>query len=195
MPGPSPEEKPRRMQTALIQRVTRALAGRSQGPATGFVQQRRSPQIALAPGADENGLAIMLGDLLRQNLDAKPRKRADFEALDGRVAIVADDADVALTLVFEARRGPRSARLTIHDGIVGIPDVTIRGPSDAILALSNMPLATRLGLPIPGRRDEDGRKTVRGLARLVREGKLHFYGMVFHIPLVMKLTRVMSVNG
>ena len=31
--------------------------------------------------------------------------------------------------------------------------------------------------------------------RSMREGKLHFYGMLLHLPLVMKLTRVMSVNG
>jgi len=148
----------------------------------------------------------MLGDLVRQNLEAKPKKMVDFAALEGRVAIVADDADVSLTLVFEKSfeksTGPTPGRsssamptLTIHDGIVGIPDVTIRGPSEAILALSNMPLATPLGLPLPGPGDSDGLKTVRDLARLMREGKLHFYGMMLHVPLVMKLTRVMSVNG
>jgi hypothetical protein len=93
-------------------------------------------------------------------------------------------------------RAPRRVgRLTIHDGIVGIPDVTIRGPSDAILALSNMPLATPLGLPLPSPGDADAIKTVRELIRAMRAGKLHFYGMLLHLPLVMKLTRVMSVNG
>jgi hypothetical protein len=150
------------------------------------------PRVALADGADENGLAVMLGDLVRQNLEAKPRKMADFTALAGSVAIVADDADVALTLVFEP--GLRGG-MTIHDGIVGIPDVTIRGPSEAILALSNMPLATPFGLPLPSLGDREAMKTVRDLSRAMREGKLHFYGMFFHLPLVMKLTRVMSVNG
>jgi hypothetical protein len=151
-----------------------------------------TPEVVLAPGAEENGLAIMLGDLVRQNLEAKPKKIADFDALDGRVSIVADDADVALTMVF-ARRSVGT--LTIHDGIVGIPDVTIRGPADAILALSNMPLATSLGLPLPAPGDPAAQKTVRDLVRSMRDGKLHFYGMLLHMPLVMKLTRVMSVNG
>jgi hypothetical protein len=146
--------------------------------------------VELAPGAEENGLAIMLADLVRQNLEAKPHKVVDFVALVGRVSIVADDADVVLTLCFE-----RGGKLRIYDGIVGIPDVTIRGPSDAILALSNMPLATRFGLPIPSPRDPEAVKTVRDLIGLVREGKLHMYGMLFHLPLVMKLTRVMSING
>jgi hypothetical protein len=29
----------------------------------------------------------------------------------------------------------------------------------------------------------------------MRAGKLHVYGMAFHLALVMKLTRVMSING
>ncbi len=148
------------------------------------------PDVALAPGAEDNGLAIMLADLVRQNLEAKPQKLGDFEALGGTVSIVADDADVVLTLRFE-----KGGKLRIYDGIVGIPDVTIRGPADAILALSNMPLATRLGLPIPDPNDLQEVKTVRELFGLMKEGKLHVYGMLFHLPLVMKLTRVMSING
>ena len=162
------------------------------GPSAAFLSTPVAPQVVLASGAEDNGLAIMLANLVRENLEAKPAKRVDFAALDGRVAIVAVDADVALTLVFE--RGS-SGTLTIHDGIFGIPDVTIRGPSDAILALSNMPIATPLGLPIPSPRDPEAIKIVRELTRAMREGKLHVYGMIFHVPLVMKLTRVMSING
>jgi hypothetical protein len=146
--------------------------------------------VELAPGAEENGLAIMLADLVRQNIEAKPQKLADFEALAGTVSIVADDADVFLTMQFG-----EGGKLRIFDGIEGIPDVTIRGPSDAILALSNMPLATRMGLPIPGRNDPEGAKVVRDMMTLVRQGKLHMYGMLFHLPLVLRLTRVMSING
>jgi hypothetical protein len=145
--------------------------------------------IELAPGAEENGLAMMLADLVRQNLDAKPHKKGDFEALSGTVSIVADDADVALTLRFGG------GHLTIHDGIVGIPDLTIRGTSDTILALSNMPLSTPLALPIPSPRDKEAMKVVRDVMTAMREGKFHIYGMAFHVPMLMRLTRVMSVNG
>ena len=151
------------------------------------------PRIELAPGADENGLANMLSGLVRQNIEAKPHKQADFEALSGRgarVAIVADDIDVALTMCFE-----RGGKLTIHDGIDGIPHVTIRGPSEAILAMSNMPLATPLGLPIPDPRDGEAVKTMRTVLGATLSGKLHVYGMAFHGPLLIKLTRIMSING
>lgn len=148
-----------------------------------------SPSIELAPGAEDNGLAMMLADLVRQNLDAKPHKKGDFDALSGTVSIVADDAEVALTLRFTG------GRLTIHDGIVGIPDVTIRGNSDTILALSNMPLTARLGLPLPDPRDKEAVKILQSVMAAMRAGSFHIYGAAFHLPLLMRLTRVMSVNG
>jgi hypothetical protein len=147
------------------------------------------PTIELAPGAEDNGLAMMLADLVRQNLDAKPHKKGDFEALEGAVSIVADDADVALTLRFDG------GKLTIHDGIVGIPDLTIRGPSDVIMALSNMPLSTPLALPIPAFGDKDAKEVTKTVMSAMRAGKFHIYGAAFHLPLLMRLTRVMSVNG
>jgi hypothetical protein len=145
--------------------------------------------IRLAPGAEDNGLASMLADLVRQNLEAKPHKQGDFRALAGSFSIVADDADVALTLRFD------HGKLMIHDGIVGIPDVTIRGGSDTIMALSNMPLVTRLGLPFPSPRDKEGVAVARGVMDAMRKGTFHVYGMFFHLPMMMRLTRVMSVNG
>jgi len=149
--------------------------------------------VALAPGADQNGLATMLADLVRQNLEAKPHKTADFFALAGsvaRIAIVAVDVDVALTLSFEP-----GGKLTVHDGIVGIPDVTVRGPSEAIMALSNLPLATPLGLPIPRRGDHEAARAVGTVLRAIRQSKLHTYGLLFHPILVARLTRVMSIHG
>jgi hypothetical protein len=146
--------------------------------------------ITLDDGARDNGLATMLAQLVIENLEAKPHKERDFSALQGRVAIVAEDADVSLTLCFE-----RGGNLEIRDGISGIPDVTIRGPSEIIMALSNVPLAGRLGLPIPSRRDEEGKTTVRRILSSVRRGELHVYGMPLHPLLVMRLTRVMSIHG
>lgn len=166
-------------------RPTRISASASPNPTA----EAPSP-IFWAPGAEDNGLAVMLGTLVRQNLQAKPNKRPDFDALHGRVAIVADDIDVALTLHFE-----RGGKLTIHDGIAGIPDVTVRGPSEAIVALSNIPLTRRFHLPIPRRGDTVAIDAVRTLFRAIGQRSLHVYGAVLHPSLVMKLTSVMSVNG
>ncbi len=148
------------------------------------------PDVELAPGADGNGLANMLAALVRENIQAKPHKGADFAALHGSVAIVAEDVDVALTLAFE-----RGGKLTVYDGIVGIPQLTIRGTSDAIMALSNMPLTTPLGLPIPHPKDREAVGAVRTVFDAMRNGTLHVHGGPFQLSLLMKLGRVMSVNG
>lgn len=143
--------------------------------------------IAIAPGAENNAFVTMLAELVRQNLESKPHKKKDFDALDGTVALIADDAEVALTLEFG--RG----RLVLHDGIKGIPDVAVRGSADAIMALSNVPLTRPFALPIPT--DSAALDVLRGMARATFSGDLKIYGMLGHLGLLSKLTRVMSVNG
>ena len=101
-----------------------------------------SASIDLAPGTEENGMASMLAELVRQNLAQKPHKVADFASLVGAAAIVAEDAAVSLTLRFD------HGALTIHDGIVGMPHVTIRGESESILAMSNLPLTRWGAMPL-----------------------------------------------
>jgi hypothetical protein len=151
------------------------------------------PDIALAPGAEENGLAVMLSELVRQNLQTNPHKMGDFDALSGVVAIIAEDAEVSLTLSFcSGGRGDAGA-LRIYSGIVGRPHVTIRATSDTILALSNMPL--RYGLPIPRRGDVESQKLVASVFRAMRNGSFKIHGMLRNLPLLTRLTRVMSVNG
>jgi len=140
------------------------------------------PVIELGPGAENNGLALMLSELLRQNLQDNPHKRRDFDRLAGRVAIVVEDAEVSVTLVF------RAGTLTVHDGIYGIPDLTIRAGMDDVTNMSLVELIPRVGLPDP--RGEVARKVMRAS----REGRIRMYGLLANIPLVVRLTRVMSVS-
>ncbi|MCL2777838.1 MAG: hypothetical protein FWD73_07525 [Polyangiaceae bacterium] len=141
----------------------------------------------LAKGAEDNAFAQMLLKLVRQNIESKPHKKKDFDRLDGTVALVADDADVAVTLEF------RLGRLVVHDGILGVPDVTVRGSSDPIMTLSNVPLTRPLALPIPT--DQSSFDVLRSMMRAMRTGELKVFGMIGHVGLMARLTRVMSVNG
>lgn len=153
-----------------------------------------SDLIALAPGAEDNAFASMLADLVRQNLESKPHKKKDFAKLaksnGGRgvtIALVADDADVALTLEF------KDGRLVLHDGIKGVPDVAVRGSSDAIMTMSNIPLTKPLGLPIP--LDRGGLDVLKDMARMTRTKEVQIFGMLGNFGVLSRLTRVMSVNG
>jgi hypothetical protein len=145
-----------------------------------------SVSIQLGPGAEDNGLASMLAELLRQNLDAKPHKLRDFYALRGTFAIVAEDADVALTMRFAF------GHLCILDGIVGVPDVTVRATSDIVMALSNMPVGT-LGLPIP--ENDEQREVLGQVVSAFRAKSFQVFGGLVHFGMLQRLTRVLSVNG
>ena len=147
--------------------------------------------IALAPGAEHNAFATMLADLVRQNLDSKPHKKKDFAALargkGATIALVADDAEVALTLEF------RDGNLVLHDGIKGVPDVAVRGSADSIMALSNVPLTRPLALPIPT--DRSALDVLVQMVKATRSGELKIIGMFGNLGVLSRLTRVMSVNG
>ena len=145
--------------------------------------------VTLAKGAEENGLAVMVADLVRQNLESKPQKARDLEAMHGRIALIAEDADVALTLRFD------HGKLTVYDGVVGVPDVIVRAPSDIVIALSNVPLTGRFALPIPAYRDKEGLSVLKEVGRAMRTGALHVDGAASHAALMLRLTRIMSVNG
>lgn len=138
--------------------------------------------VVLAPGAESNPFAEMLATLVRQNLDDHPAKRATLLRMVGRVCIVATDVGRSVTLLFNG------GRLEVCDGIVGIPDVTVRATSDHVLQMSLVELAGRFGLPDP--RGE----TTRAIAKASADGAIHVHGMLPNLPLVLRLTRLMSVN-
>jgi hypothetical protein len=148
-----------------------------------------TPQIQLAPGTEANGMALMIADLVRQNLEQKPHKCADFESLTGTVSIVAEDAEVSMTIRFD--RG----HAIIHDGIVGVPDVTIRGDSECVLTLSNLPIHPYFNVPLVSPNDRQGWADLRGMISSLLGRKLRIQGAVLHLPLMLRLARVMSVNG
>lgn len=143
--------------------------------------QRPEPSVELAPGAASNGFAEMLATLLRQNLDERPEKRAAFSRMLGRVAIVLEDLDSAVTLDFA--RG----RLRIFSGVVGIPDLTVRAPWEWVTKMSLVELEPYFGLP-------DVRKPVaKEVSQAQQDGTIKMSGMFANLPLVIRLTQVMSV--
>lgn len=140
------------------------------------------PAIELAPGAEDHGFAPMLATLLRQNLDDHADKRATALRMRGRVAMVITDLNMSVTLEFV----PYAVR--VHAGIVGIPDVTVRAPSEYIMKMSMLELG-RFGLPDP--RGE----VAKELSAAEKTGAIKYFGALANIPLMLRLTRVMSVNA
>lgn len=146
------------------------------------------PVVDLGPGADKNPLARVLADLVRTNA-RRAAQRRELERLRGSVAVVADDAGSALTLRFDF------GRLTVHEGIVGVPDVTLRGRSADVEALADLPFKTRLRLPLPAPGDAEGRRAVAVLWSALRGKRIKIYGLLSHPRLVFGLLRVLARRG
>ena len=147
------------------------------------------PIIDLAPGADDNELAVRFATLVRENIRAKPHKRRDFRALRGAVLLVADDTWCSLTMRFD------HGRLTIHDGGIGIPTVTFCGGAAALLSLADVPLTPLFRLPLSLPFRSEGRATYLHLLSLFGRGDLKIYGLLAHPRLITRLLRVLSVHG
>lgn len=139
--------------------------------------------ITVDPSAGENGLALMLAQLIEENLKTDA-KRCDFRSLGLRVGIVAADADVRLTMVFG--RGS----LTVYDGLREPIDVEITTASEKVTSLSLLPVRRVGPLRLPNFLAPEGRQMVRDLL----SGGLKIRGLLRHPLAVTRLTRLFSVD-
>jgi hypothetical protein len=137
-------------------------------------------RIELAEGAEAIGLAVMLKDLLLQNLADHPNKIHDFNRLNIPIGLTVSDADVALTMAFE------NSGLTIYPGISGTPGLNITAEAETVMDLSNV----RIKWGLPYYFDAPGQAVLAAM----RQGTLKINGMLAHFPSLLRLSRVMSVH-
>lgn len=145
------------------------------------------PSIAYAPGAEDSALALWAGSLIEANLRAIPEAARDFAAMRAAVAMVAPDRRLAVTLRFDL------GQLTIHESMIGVPDVTLCADYEVLERLARLPIG-RLGrLPIPGWSTPPDRRRVWQSALLdLVSGNLKIYGLVAHPRLVTRLFRLLA---
>ena len=86
----------------------------------------------LGPGAEEIGLAVMIKDLIAQNLEQNPHKVSDFVKLNIGVGLVVTDVDIEMTMAFS------KGTLTVHPGISDRALIVIRTEADIVMAMSNV---------------------------------------------------------
>lgn len=138
------------------------------------------PVIVLDEGARDLGLAEIMFNLIRQNLEQKPQRLSSLNGLNSNVVIMARDIDMTVTLTF--KRG----ELTIYNGTVGRPDLKIIADHDAILGLTLINMC--MGLP------NYFDKTGRGILKNLFLGNLKIEGMVKHPLQLIHLSKIFSVN-
>jgi hypothetical protein len=136
-------------------------------------------EITVLKEASEIGLAVMLSDLIRQNLEQNPGKKRDFNSLDANIVIEARDIQILIGLEF------KQGKLTVSKGFSIKPDLHIITDSATILALCLVKI--KLGLPYFF--DVNGFRVFKKL--LTR--KLIIKGLLSHFFVLVKLTKVFSV--
>jgi hypothetical protein len=139
--------------------------------------------VALDPEAESNAFAIVIAELIRQNLADHPAKLGDLAKMHGRVALVAEDAGTTITLRFQ------DGRLTVYSGLFGVPDLVVRGPGEALIDLSRLPNHPRLPF-LPDFRSP----VARSLTRALVERRLRFRGLPGHLGLALRLGHVLSIH-
>ena len=141
--------------------------------------------VTLAVGAEDNELSVWVRDTISRNLDVNPLAQRDFDAMRAAVAMVAPNRRLQTTLRFD------HGHLAIHDGMLGVPDLTFCADYDLLRSIENLPL-TRFGrLPLPPL-SRSRASSWRNSAMDVLTGELKIYGLLQHPRLVTRVLRVLS---
>ena len=138
-------------------------------------------RIAFSPGAEDNPLADWACGRIRHNVRAHTAARSDFAAMRAAVALVAPDLQQQATLRFD------HGYLTAHDGMVGIPDVTLCADDGDLRALADLPFWRG----IPDLRGPGWREAFRELV----SGEVKIYGLLTRPRLVLRLLRILAPPG
>ena len=144
------------------------------------------PTIDIAPDAESDELARSLAELVRTNVRREPGRLTAFERLRGAVALVADDGGTALTLRFDF------GRLVVHSGVVGVPDITILGPTALLGSLGDLPRPSLPRLAFGIVRHGGARAALGDLLLRADRGTLKIYGVSTHPLFVQRLLTVLS---
>jgi len=136
-------------------------------------------RIKLAPGSEDVPMALLLFQMLSENLD-RPEKLKDFNGLGATVHILVKDVGAEVTMVFD------KGSLTFHGGKPTRPDLSIETDSETLLDLAN--ISVKFGLPFYF--DKVGMGILKKLAK--RELKIK--GMFAHPMALIKLSKIMSIN-
>jgi hypothetical protein len=128
---------------------------------------------------EPSGLAELVGELIRQNLERDPARARRLVPTVATIAV--PDAQVAMTLEIDP------PRVSIAGTPAARAHLRIRAASDALLRLTGAPL--RLGFPDPLR--PAGRAA---LADLVR-GRVRVRGLLRHPVRTARLSELLSVAG
>lgn len=129
---------------------------------------------------DVEGLGAMLADLIRGNIEADPIRARLLHGVRASVNVRAVDAEVAVGLSFE------DGTLRVLPRPFPKANLDISCDAQTLMGMSTAPL--RFGLPDPTK--PEGRAVIRKMLR----GRLKVRGMVAHLPLLIRLQKLLAVS-
>ena len=127
---------------------------------------------------DAAGLAVMLADLIRANIERDPAREKLLDE-SGTVNLAVTDAEVEVGMVFAG--GTLSIGSPVPD-----PDLTFECESEVLMTLTHVPL--RFGMP------DQLTKEGRMVASWLLNGTLKVQGIPRHLPLMIRLQRLFTVS-
>ena len=144
-------------------------------------EAKAPPSLVDYPDKEPSAFASMLGGLIDANVQSRPEKQKDFDALVARVGIYVTDIEEGVTLDF------KGGKLLVHNGLKPRRTITIRTDADTVMNLSNLKIGL-LGMPIYY--DAVGRSIAGKLLR----GQLKIDGLLANVMTLNAVTRVFSVQ-
>ena len=147
--------------------------------------------VRLSEPDTENGLATMVFNMVKQNLEADPSKEELLKKIRLNLLLIGSDLELTTTLQFRGKDG-----FLVHPGKNGTPDITVTADSETILQLSLLKTKMILGFEaVPILWDETGRTILKKMTQGLL--KIHFNPMKTPMVLVQfnRVARILSVTS
>ncbi len=139
-------------------------------------------ELVLDEKAQENGLATMLHQMIKENIEKNKWKEKDAKSVKSDVLIYARDADVKVSISF------RGNRAIVFDGELFSPDIRIEANTADLIEMSKIKLIGPLHIPIV---DKETLHIIKKIIR--REVKIGFKLKIEKIKALFHLIRLLSV--
>lgn len=99
-------------------------------------------EVVLDDKAGENGLATMLYQMIKENIEKNPWKEGDAKSIKSDIFIYARDADVRVSMSF------KQDRVIVFDGELFSPDIKIEANTADLIEMSKIKLIGPIHIPI-----------------------------------------------
>jgi len=137
-------------------------------------------EVIIDEKAKENGLATMIAQIIKENLEKNPWKKKYASAVNADVFINAKDAEVRVSLSF------RKDRVVVFDGEIYNPDISIEAGTSDLIELTKIKLSPIFHIPYITK------ENIQLIQKIIkRDVKISFSPT--KIMKLLNLTRVLSV--